>query len=172
MGWTGIHYEGNVVDYCNTEIWADHCEVLASSKRGNTIYQAIRNNKEGNVFAGVILVRMDKRDYYNFHYKVMDETVCPCGNDCPKKILKLLTPTDSEWANEWRAKQVTKPTLKDGDVIEFEKEMLFTDGRKHKKFTISHRIKSNRRCIRFVSSDGTYYVISGYKKLNYKVIKN
>ena len=34
----------------------------------------------------------------------MDETCGPYQYDCPESILKLLTPTESKWANEWRAK--------------------------------------------------------------------
>lgn len=172
MGWTGIHYEGNVVDYCNTEIWADHCEVLASSKRGNIVYQAIRNNKEGNVFAGVILISMDNKDYFNFHYKVMSENSGPCGTDCPKKILNLLTPTDSEWANEWRAKQNKKTStkLQEGDKVEFDDEISFCDGSKHKTFIVTHYYKGGRKHIGFMAN-GELYNISGYTKLKYRVIK-
>lgn len=32
----------------------------------------------------------------------MDETVGPRIDNCPEHILDLLTPTDQEWANEWR----------------------------------------------------------------------
>ena len=32
----------------------------------------------------------------------MDETVGPSQAECPQSILKLLSPTDSQWANEWR----------------------------------------------------------------------
>lgn len=41
-------------------------------------------------------------DYWNFSYKEMDESMCPYSFDCPVGILNLLTPTDSENANEWR----------------------------------------------------------------------
>ena len=39
----------------------------------------------------------------------MDETCGPYNCDCPKAILDLLTPTDSEWANKWR--QACRETL-------------------------------------------------------------
>jgi hypothetical protein len=32
----------------------------------------------------------------------MDETCGPYEKKCPLSILNLLTPTDNEWANEWR----------------------------------------------------------------------
>jgi hypothetical protein len=34
----------------------------------------------------------------------MDETMGPVESRCPERILDLLTPTDSEYANEWRAR--------------------------------------------------------------------
>lgn len=35
-------------------------------------------------------------------YKDMDETVGPCYYDCPTSVLDRLSPTDSEYAMEWR----------------------------------------------------------------------
>ena len=36
--------------------------------------------------------------------KTMDETMGPFYYDCPKRILKMLSPTDNEAALEWRRK--------------------------------------------------------------------
>ncbi len=57
---------------------------------------------ERNVFAVVILLNYCRNDYYNFGYKDMDESMGPCEDNCPKRILQLLTPTDSKNANDWR----------------------------------------------------------------------
>ena len=82
-----------------------HCEVLKSAMVGSTWYGACKlslPDTEPIVFAGIFLTSVCKRDYYDFGYKDMDETVGPCQCNCPKSILDLLTPTDSEWANQWR----------------------------------------------------------------------
>ena len=97
-------------------------DVLKSSMVGSTYYAAVKPLKkygkddngneivvdipinEQRVFGIVFLTSTDSKDYFNFSYKEMDETVGPCYYDCPKGILDLLTPTDSEWANNWRAK--------------------------------------------------------------------
>ena len=42
------------------------------------------------------------KDYYNFAYKDMDESYGPCQCDCPKGILDLLSPTENEYALQWR----------------------------------------------------------------------
>lgn len=38
----------------------------------------------------------------NFCYKAMDESMGPYYTNCPERILKLLTPTDSLHAQDWR----------------------------------------------------------------------
>ena len=59
--------------------------------------------QESKVFAVVFLTKTNMKDYYNFYYKDMDETMLPGCYECPAGILKLLTPTDNEYALAWRA---------------------------------------------------------------------
>lgn len=85
-------------------------EVLKSAMVGSTYYAAVRRTKFATetepehscVFAAVCLTSTNVKEYFNFAYKDMDETCGPCQCDCPKGILDLLTPTDNDWANEWR----------------------------------------------------------------------
>ena len=117
MGWTYQHVLVNdwrkksptmkerkeIID----KMWNDNdgkTAVLKSSMIGSTYYAAINDNRDGNVFAVIYLTAgADRSDpYFNFGYKDMDETMGPGYCDCPKSILDLLTPTESEWANEWR----------------------------------------------------------------------
>ena len=107
--WRAKHYKANgQVDRkaeCDEQFtWGKH-NVVRSSMKGTTYYAAV-DNGEGEVFAVVALTKgQDKSDpYFNFGMKSMDETMHPYYYDCPKAILDLLTPTDSESANEWRAK--------------------------------------------------------------------
>ena len=98
-------------------------EVLKSSMVGTTYYAAVK--KGDIVFAAVFLTSTDGWD---FGYKDMDETVGPYYYDCPQSILKLLTPTDNETANNWREacklnaekkkKQIKLGSLPIGTVIE------------------------------------------------------
>ena len=134
MGWTSYHaafydkrgqvdrktecdqyFEG----YPNT----GHYKVLKSAMKGKVYYGAIKkllryvgedeNGKsiyeplpedEQKVFAVVFLTSVDSKDYFNFAYKDMDESMGPCYYDCPKSILDLLSPTDNEYALNWREK--------------------------------------------------------------------
>ena len=131
MGWTSYHVtpkSGNRVDRkaeCRklVEGSGQAYRILADSMKGSTYYAAVKcfarcsgKDEDGNylyeqlpedqhhVFAAIILTHTDSRDWYNFSYKYMDESCGPCWYECPKKVLDLLTPTDSEWANEWRRK--------------------------------------------------------------------
>ena len=85
-------------------------EVLKSAMVGSTYYAAIKQTKFATetepeltrVFGMVCLTSVDMKEYFNFSYKDMDETMGPYKYDCPKGILDLLDPIDSEYANEWR----------------------------------------------------------------------
>ena len=127
MGWTEYHascYKNGKIDrkaecdaLFNDDMVLDHkiigkFEVLKSSMVGSTYYAAVKRTRfatetepeKSCVFAAVCLTSTNMKDYYNFAYKDMDETCGPCNYDCPKKILDLLTPTDSEYAKNWREK--------------------------------------------------------------------
>ena len=77
-------------------------KVLKSAMVGSTYYAAVQNHK-GEVWAAVFLTcSRTKWDGTAWGYKDMDETMGPNEDRCPASILALLTPTDSQWANEWR----------------------------------------------------------------------
>lgn len=115
MGWTQYHAtyfkKGTVdrkaeMDAQFTQLEHDgyaQLTVLKSSMVGSTYYGAIevrRNNEVEKVFGVVCLTSVEKNRWIS--YKDMDETMIPYSYDCPISILKLLTPTDNESANEWR----------------------------------------------------------------------
>ena len=116
MGWTeyhASHYKNGKVDR-KAELdamynWEDEnrkVEVLKSSMVGSTYYAAVKSYNKTNgyerVCAAICLTSTNAKDYYNFAYKDMDETCGPYKYDCPKGILDMLTPTDNEYALEWR----------------------------------------------------------------------
>ena len=131
MGWTSYratHYKNGKIDrkaecdaYFLEGLNSGFYEVLKSSMVGSTYYAAVKplkksggKDENGNhiyvdipkeeqrVVAVVFLTSTDMADYFNFSYKDMDETYCPCKHECPKSILDLLSPIDNEYANEWR----------------------------------------------------------------------
>jgi hypothetical protein len=83
--------------------------VLRSAFVGSTYYAAVERASlaDGSkiVWAAVILTKTcGPKDAPEWGYKDMDETCGPCESHCPATILALLTETDSQWANEWRAR--------------------------------------------------------------------
>lgn len=82
--------------------------VLKSAMVGSVYYAAVSSEREGQptkVWAAVFLTcGRTKWDGTIWGYKDLDETMGPCECKCPASILALLTPTDSQWANEWREK--------------------------------------------------------------------
>lgn len=110
MGWTyqkATHYKNDKIDKraeCDS-LFAKPYKVLHSSLLGNVYYAAIEDATSKNVFAVVVLIKINNKDfYYNFGYKIINESMEPYYYDCPKKILNLLSPTTDEFALIWRRK--------------------------------------------------------------------
>lgn len=114
-------------------------KIIGFSATWTTAYIAYEfvQNGERKVFAFVCLLRHvpKAKDGYNFGYKDMDESMGPCEYKCPKTILKMLTPTEHEYAKEWRKrcwdrieKRAKMPKVKKGDWIKFSKPITFIDG--------------------------------------------
>lgn len=112
MGWTCYHVDPDfdrkdeMDRKYNWENEHRRVRVLKSSLVGSTYYAALEVEDldcgEKYVSAAVCLTSMNNRDYYNFGYKDMGETMGPNEAKCPVGILKLLTPTDDEYALAWR----------------------------------------------------------------------
>lgn len=86
-------------------------DVIAAACRGTVCYFAIKRTKKSDgsfrVFATVC-----KTEYVpareEFLIKVCDEVVGPVWDDCPLRILKLLTGTRDEYATGWRRRCLAK----------------------------------------------------------------
>lgn len=123
-----------------------------------------------DVIAIVCLIRHVPRalDGYTFGYKDMTENMGPCESRCPKTILDLLTPTTSEYANDWRKrcwdrinKRKAAPKVKAGDLIKFKHPIPFCDGTSQDTLRWS---KGNR----FYGSGYSFYRISDWREREYQ----
>lgn len=120
------------------------------------------------VFAMVCILDYKPNDFYNLGYKDMEESEGPHYCNCPERILKLLTPTTNEYALKWRKKcweriekMKSMPKFGEGDIIEFEEPMLFSDGTEHSRLRLV-----DRRRLRFEDPDGGY----GYYRLSRELL--
>ena len=130
MGWTFTHISGRIDRRAEVDkelTWRETSEtygevnvrVLKSTMRGSIYYGAVErtDNAGRTVFGAVALTAVDNRSYYNFGFKMMDETMGPVECRCPKSILDLLTETGNEYAMDWRRRcreefeKPSKPSL-------------------------------------------------------------
>ena len=150
-----------------------------------TYYAAVEHTRPDGlrtVFAAVCLVRYNPRDRegYVFGYKDLDETMGPCESDCPPAILDLLTPTDSAYAIEWRARcranaarrkaQSAKPKPKPGQIIVFDAPLRFSDGRTLDRFEVIANRRSGRTMIYRDPVAGGLYRIPNVKTRDYRLM--
>lgn len=100
-----------------------------------------------DVWCATFMVKLYKeKNGYNICYKDMEESMGPCMYNCPERILDLLTPTDNENVNVWRAqnrekivKRKTKPPLVAGTVLLADPPISFTDGSQQSRLTVRDR---------------------------------
>ena len=136
MGWDVTNVGRNIstkdfVKYEYSRLDAYELLAIGQGKRIHgevPFYLALKEKATGDVSALVVL---SKRRNGQVALKAIDESSGPFSYDCPKSVFKLLTPTQSEFANEWR-KQVEKtlngPKLEVGDKVIFDQEISFVNG--------------------------------------------
>jgi hypothetical protein len=211
MGWTSYHathYKKGNIDrkaecdaYWEEGLNRGHFEVVKSTIKGSVYYAAVKplkkcigKNEKGEyqytdiplseqkIFGVVFLTSTDSKDYYNFSYKDMDETVGPYYYDCPKSILDILSPTDNEHAIKWREKcyeQIKKNkdpdalnNLPEDTIIEV---IMPWETKYYKEGDIVQlqKIKWGKRFKWFVKNRSVYFTQRLMKSLqdHYKIIK-
>ncbi|MFI6495975.1 DUF6927 domain-containing protein [Nonomuraea typhae] len=114
----------------------------ASGADWNRVFYAAVQNTEnapyapGQTWALIILMRTERnlRDWCNFYYKDMSEESGPGEDTCPDRILDLLSPTDHEYASNWRercransARREAARNLASGQIVRFANSMWFGD---------------------------------------------
>ena len=102
----------------------------------------------------------------------LDESMGPCEADCPARILDLLTPTDKEYAREWRAHcranlERRARKLSDGDRIRLPEPMKFTDGAEIQEFVVAKR---GRRVLLRDPQRGGLYRISRLMERSWTIV--
>lgn len=137
MGTTCSHKPANITatefliknhltwDSHDKETGDKHTVLATSLVNMRELYAAVEHIKADGtreVWCAVLKVSWHPKDHYNCCVKSMSEFEGPYYHNCPEKILKLLTPTDSEWANAWREKcwanvNFKKVVKKVGDVV-------------------------------------------------------
>lgn len=109
MGWygTSCHYKSGK-DYVEQELLPDLAqsgEVLAYAITRGAAYVALRRSDD-SVIAVVCLIRQNDGEWL---CKILDESCGPVADNCPKRLLSLLSwPAPSESAESWRDRCAAK----------------------------------------------------------------
>jgi hypothetical protein len=143
MGWTSFSMHKPVKEWFKEE-WGGNYEVLDSALvKRNTLYGAVKEISTGEIFCAVFLIRWSPKSWDNFCYKDMTEHSGPGQCDCPKRIMKLLSPLNDKndpngWARNWRKKVdeywATRNTINKGAIIKTEHPISFTSGAEFQYF--------------------------------------
>lgn len=193
MGWliynhTPDSIRDEIARLCTWESEAGRGYPVHISQKGTVWYAAVRNEITGGskdapgdferdatggyTFAAVFLTR---RENGGWGYKDMDETMGPNEAQAPLKLIDLLSPTTSQWAQDWRQKcrdnaALASRSLKAGDVIRLEQPLRFTDGSERQTFRVSTDKYPGARRSRTVfvcTETGTACRISNIKQRNW-----
>ena len=104
MGWTSYYRAPGESDrdHLQRELFDEtKARIIDSTTVHGVFYGAVRMNETGETW-GLVVLQQRTRAAYNYCRKEIDETMGPGDFDCPDRILDLLTPTTSTYANEWR----------------------------------------------------------------------
>jgi hypothetical protein len=138
MGWTGyVNDTRKSVDIVREELIGSGTRHRVIAHSGK--YWVIEDIETNERFATIALVEKRNGDTY---VKIVEESMGPFEVKCPLRFLDLLSPTDNEYALEWRqavrdyhAQKASQPALKIGDTIEFDNPLEFTNGAKYQRLT-------------------------------------
>ena len=126
MGWLSYGVSGDfglkdVKEEIERNLEGRNMKTLYTSVKLGEAYSAIeltQNDGSTVVIATICLWKYNKKSG-EFAIKVMDETVGPAYYNPTAKLLKMVTPTGNDYANDWRYKcwrnfkNVPKSILKD-----------------------------------------------------------
>ena len=146
------------------------------------VEQVVAATDKREVWGAVCLVDYNPRDRegYIFGYKDMSEPMGPCECDCPDAILDLLTPTDHQYADEWRARcrdntaerraRCAKPTPRAGQTIIFDTPLSFSDGQHIDQFDVVANPRNHRTVLYRAHGSSGLYRISNVKHKHYQLL--
>ena len=146
MGWTftyiGYYEKDKKALMIKALEQSGYMKVIKASMRGNVFYAACETLRKPGHYWGIVCLTSLKNG--EFGYKDIEEDMGPCYYDCPASILDMLSPTDNNYALEWRkqcrivAKDDTAKRLNAlpiGSVIE-------VNGRRFKKHKAAYQFKT------------------------------
>lgn len=194
MGWMETdfheHFTSEGLDkFFDTDYfgWAEGVHPIApGAKVGNVYYRPIQT-KEGNKIIFVSLLSYSaSREAISV--KTMTENSGPCDATCPKRILDIvggIDGTDDEFAKPWRkrcyerlARQKVISSIKNGDILRFDKEIHLMSGNVGRFFKYDRRYpylgaKKAQVVFHFLSPDGNedhLCTLRGWRDMSFHLV--
>ncbi len=171
MGWTWLYRpKGKPLRaFFDQEFSREGWKLLDCASTLGVSYLAVQS-----VGAYVVLTAHRPKDDFNFGYKDMAESMGPHESRCPERILKLLTPTDSEYALEWRKRcydylEKAHRPVSSGDIIRFAKPLAFVDETEHQTFKLVPQRTRGHYYFQAIST-GKVYRITDWKSRDYELV--
>lgn len=167
MGWdvTNVSPSTTTLEFVREELKRGSGKLIALAKgREASTYYAAWEHKPGHVMG---IVYIAKRSNGQIASRIIGEDEGPHSYGCPKVILDMLTPTNSEWAKEWRTKCVEAnaiPKVKFGDMVKFDKPITFMDGSEYQ--TLKFETRNNFRA----PDTGRGYRVTNWRSMRYSVV--
>ena len=124
MGWTVVSKKverKDVPNFLRTEFGGVSHEVVDCVVRNNEAYMAVKNTETNEVHGFVVLLKLKRNET---GYKEMHESEGPLYFNCPKRIIKSLSPTEDSRSIAWRFACVNKHKRLDESVYENMKRAL------------------------------------------------
>jgi hypothetical protein len=152
MGWVSYHRakgETNRAHFERELLSNPDYGIVQCASKNKVFYAAVRTISTGEVWALVVLMHW-RRGQFNFAYKDLCETMGPTVADAPATVLDALTPTDNDYAREWRercranlarsdAARQRLHGVTDGVVIRTGTPLQFANGLQAQLFRCVHR---------------------------------
>lgn len=182
MGWTGTYREPGESnrDFFQRELFpSGRAEIIdcvtLPGLEGKVFYAAMRQVETikgyceaGEVWALVVLMH-GTPGRGQFTYKEMSEDSGPAEDRCPERILELLTPTDSEWANEWRSRcrqyAADLALLEAGRPVRFGTAYVTPEGPKR----VFQRVDLAKNTFR-TRVGGPIYTLAGWRGQSFEIV--
>lgn len=202
MGWTffrtakGEKTRDILAEHLNFESENGKSEIVDCAVKSGVAYIAMKQTYSGGlsdfvksvydvegdtVVIGLVVLTKRVKDFYNFGYKDMTETMGPYDCDCPARILDLLSPLKAlegeyeafsslanatRWRRECRDRQA-RPQIRVGQKLKFATKLSFTDGFKGDEFQVVRYKKQGKA---FRGSNGKLYRIPNVKAREYRAV--
>jgi len=179
MGWTGLNKPKgiSVSDFIEEDIFQceSKWEVIYKCSMNKCVFFAVKNKETAAVTASIVIYdfKSNTNDYNNLYYKTMSEGDMPyyfCNN---AKFLKLLTPTEYQYALEWRAhcqeainkkKEISK--IKYNDIVKLNDNTNYNINGTEIKYLKVINLKRNI-ALPMIKDDENNYVAYGTDTYNF-----